>query len=478
MPSSNQVALDRIHPHPDNPRRDAESVETLAASIKAQGVLQAITIAPHPSGADDTWIVIDGHRRYAAAKQLGLDDLPCVLREDLTDPADQIGAMLATAREREPLSAAEEAAGVQAMLDLGESVANIAARTGMSKTKVRQRVKVAGLPEELREKIHTHAVTLADAEFIANHPDYRDDLEAALGTANWEMEKERVTIRAANAVRVAKQTKEAKSLGVRQIPSVGGGYRQVAEEHGVDEVRVQFRMNRTWDAQAYEALTDEERELAYILVGKGAPNVTLVQYRINPEKPAAETSTPTADHDSDAPAPDRSRDGGSSDDVDHEETVRRREAAELEREAVYAATQVRRRFVTEAPDTVREKAVGRMLTFGDPDDGWWIDFGKLDTFQDIDYDDFPAAIDDWLTNVSPLTFTWTAAIGRAFDNADIWFTRGPKGAPGIGLLAAREAARYADLLRDMGYTFSTIEQAMLDAFNVTILAATAAGDDE
>ncbi|GAC59309.1 ParB/RepB/Spo0J family partition protein [Gordonia sihwensis] len=474
MPSSNQVALDRIHPHPDNPRRDAESVDTLAASIKAQGVLQAITIAPHPSGADDTWIVIDGHRRCAAAKALGLDTVPCIIDEGLTDPADQIAAMLATAREREPLSAAEEAAGVQAMLDLGESVATIAGRTGMSKSKVRQRAKVGSLPAELLDKIHTHAVTLADAEFIATHKEYRDELEEKLGTADWPARRQLIVNRVERLERIKAQIAAAKKLGAEAADSFAEGMDAAAERAGVPRSRVGMDRALAWSQAAFESLTDEERELAFVTADQYNPNLSIYVLRLHADL-SDEPSTDSTPQDES----DRDEVDSTPAEPDPEETARF-EAEQLERDQLTAATDVRTSFLRTAPESTRAKFFGRLLALNPPTDGFWIDFSKLPEFQDVDYDDFLEAIAQWFTEVSPVDFAWESAISCAHDIGDMWLRSSPRIAAGRSPAVAHEAVAYVDVLREMGYVLSDIEQAILDAYNATILATIGSddGDDE
>ena len=65
-------------PHPDNPRKDVGDISELAESIKANGILQNLTVVSRASGG---YTVIIGHRRLAAAKKAGLEELTCIVRE-------------------------------------------------------------------------------------------------------------------------------------------------------------------------------------------------------------------------------------------------------------------------------------------------------------------------------------------------------------------------------------------------------------
>lgn len=62
------IPADKLYPHPDNPRKVIGDVSELAESIKANGILQNLTVVPNNDNWDDFTVII-GHRRLAAAKQ-------------------------------------------------------------------------------------------------------------------------------------------------------------------------------------------------------------------------------------------------------------------------------------------------------------------------------------------------------------------------------------------------------------------------
>ena len=72
------LPVDSLFPHPDNPRKDVGDVTELAESIKANGILQNLTVVPSPTFRGQ-YIVIIGHRRLAASKVAGLETVPCVI---------------------------------------------------------------------------------------------------------------------------------------------------------------------------------------------------------------------------------------------------------------------------------------------------------------------------------------------------------------------------------------------------------------
>ena len=84
MKEIKMIPVAKIWKNPDNPRRDLGDLDELVSSIKANGVLQNLTVVPkigEVSGKWDgeTYMVVIGHRRLAAAKLAGLDAVPCSL---------------------------------------------------------------------------------------------------------------------------------------------------------------------------------------------------------------------------------------------------------------------------------------------------------------------------------------------------------------------------------------------------------------
>lgn len=135
--------------HPDNPRKDLGDLEELTASIKANGILQNLSIV-RPDGWKGTdedifWVLI-GNRRLEAAKAAGLSELPCqIVRMGHTE---QIATMLQENMQRSDLTIYEQAKGIQMMMDLGFDKDQIADRTGFSKSTIERRLAVASLPEK------------------------------------------------------------------------------------------------------------------------------------------------------------------------------------------------------------------------------------------------------------------------------------------------------------------------------------------
>ena len=148
----------QLEPHPDNPRKDLGDLEELRESIRQNGIMQNLTVIP----TDDTlehFRILIGHRRFAASEGI-LEELPCVIVEDLTD-REQVGIMLCENLQRNDLTFYEQGQGFQMMLDLGDTIDEISEKTGFSKNTVKHRVEIAKLPKAAIER-NRFQLTISD----------------------------------------------------------------------------------------------------------------------------------------------------------------------------------------------------------------------------------------------------------------------------------------------------------------------------
>lgn len=178
--------VDLIKPHDANVRRNLGDLTELAASIVSQGVLQPIVVAPDGDG----YVLIAGHRRFAAATQSGMDNVPSIIRPDLDTRAKQISAMLVENLQRADLTVMEEAVAYFQLELLGVKPVAIAKTTGRSRKTVDSRLRLMTLPEEHRGLIDDGQLSLADAELLANYADDEEilDLGKRAGGLSWRIE--------------------------------------------------------------------------------------------------------------------------------------------------------------------------------------------------------------------------------------------------------------------------------------------------
>lgn len=180
------ISIEKLREHPDNPRKDIGDVTELAESIKVNGILQNLTVVPCTGYYYGNYTVIIGHRRLAAAKLAGLTEVPCAVVQ--MDDKQQIATMLLENMQRSDLTVYEQAQGFQMMLDLGETQSSIAERTGFSKTTVSRRLKLLSLDKEKFYAAESRGGTLEDYIRVTEIKDEktRNAVTDTIGTSNFE----------------------------------------------------------------------------------------------------------------------------------------------------------------------------------------------------------------------------------------------------------------------------------------------------
>ncbi|MBQ8830826.1 MAG: ParB/RepB/Spo0J family partition protein [Oscillospiraceae bacterium] len=223
------IPIDKLHPHPDNPRKSLGDLTELAESIKATGVLQNLTVVPWFSEltkrpADDPkqqaemgYRVIIGHRRMAAARLAGLEELPCVITD--IPYKEQLATMLLENMQRSDLTVYEQAEGFQLMIDLGESVSGIAEKTGFSESTVRRRLKMSELDKNTLKEVSERQIEMKDFDKLAQIEDIneRNAVLKSIGTPNFSMEAEK-KLKAQAIAKVLPDVKSAlRKAGAKKI---------------------------------------------------------------------------------------------------------------------------------------------------------------------------------------------------------------------------------------------------------------------
>jgi len=146
-----EVPVDLLQPGKYQPRIDMhpESLEELANSIKAQGVVQPIVIRPIDGARYE---IIAGERRWRAAQIAGLHNIPAVVR-DVPDEA-AIAMALIENIQREDLNPIEEAVALQRLIDEFEMTHQQAAgAVGRSRAAVSNLLRLLTLNDDVRKML-------------------------------------------------------------------------------------------------------------------------------------------------------------------------------------------------------------------------------------------------------------------------------------------------------------------------------------
>lgn len=145
------IAIQRIVPGKYQPRRemDPESLAELAQSIRTQGIVQPIVIRPI---SDHKFEIIAGERRWRAAKQANLTEIPAVVRE--VDDKTALGMALIENIQREDLNPIEEALGLQRLQnEFSLKHQELAELLGKSRTAVTNLLRLLSLEESVKRML-------------------------------------------------------------------------------------------------------------------------------------------------------------------------------------------------------------------------------------------------------------------------------------------------------------------------------------
>ena len=146
-----EISPQVIAPNPKQPREQFthRELEDLAASIKEHGILQPLVVRKDPIGG---YILIAGERRLRAAKLLGLERVPVVIRE--THPDDELILALIENMQRQDLNTIEEAKSYRRIQDeFGLTHDEIAKKMGKSRPVISNLLRLLELPADIQQAI-------------------------------------------------------------------------------------------------------------------------------------------------------------------------------------------------------------------------------------------------------------------------------------------------------------------------------------
>ena len=151
------LAPGEILPNPYQPRRrfETKELESLAASIRENGILQPLTVRGCAQGGYE---LIAGERRLRAARLAGLRQVPCLLAQ----VSDERSALLALVEniQRQDLGFFEEAQAVQRMMDAyGLTQEQMAKTLGKAASTLSNKLRLLKLPPAMREQITAAGLT-------------------------------------------------------------------------------------------------------------------------------------------------------------------------------------------------------------------------------------------------------------------------------------------------------------------------------
>jgi len=145
------LPIQRIEPNQDQPRTffEEEGIKTLADSMRVHGVLSPIMVRRVEGGF---YQIIAGERRWRAAREAGLDQIPA--RIVFADDKEALELAMVENLQREDLSPLDEARGYKVLMeDFNMTQEEVAHRVSKSRPAVANSLRLLSLPDELKELV-------------------------------------------------------------------------------------------------------------------------------------------------------------------------------------------------------------------------------------------------------------------------------------------------------------------------------------
>jgi ParB family chromosome partitioning protein len=230
-PAADELArlpLDLLQRGRYQPRTDMrpETLSALADSIRAQGVVQPIVV--RPIGAADEhgvqrYEIIAGERRWRAAQQAGLPEIPAIIRQVPDDAA--IAMALIENIQRENLNPLEEGRALERLIsEFGLTHQQAADAVGRSRAAVSNLLRLLELPPEVCERLEKRELEMGHARALLGLPQRRQQIEVAALVAG-----KGLSVREAESL-VRRMTEPAKSAAQDAPVAIDPNIQQLEDE--------------------------------------------------------------------------------------------------------------------------------------------------------------------------------------------------------------------------------------------------------
>lgn len=231
------LSIGQIEPNPHQPRAEIEpgALAELAQSISAKGVLQPILVRELENGRFE---LIAGERRWRAAKQAGLSEIPAIVRTE--DNAGSLELAVIENMAREDLNAIDEARACTALVERCKlSHEQVGKRVGRSRAAVTNLIRLLELPDEVLESIERGELSEGHGRAILQASDHEQRRRLAK-----RVRKEDLSVRATEAAARSTLPEERRKALKAVDPDREDARRRVEDELSAAlgvEVRIRWR---------------------------------------------------------------------------------------------------------------------------------------------------------------------------------------------------------------------------------------------
>ncbi len=268
-----ELPVASIRPNRYQPREhfDEEALGSLADSIREVGVLQPVLVRP----VGDGYELVAGERRWRAARRVGLQTIPALVRE--TDDAAALEHALIENLHRDELNPLEEAAAYQQLIeDFGLSHDQVANQVGKGRASITNMLRLLQLPPTIQRLVQDRKLTMGHARALLGTPDrafqeqlakqiVADDLSVR---AVEEAIREHQGVAAGDAANERAKPKRLRPPGLLELEELLGDHL---------ETRVSISMGASRGKVVVEFSTLEDLERIYRLMTEGAPSTEAVR---------------------------------------------------------------------------------------------------------------------------------------------------------------------------------------------------------
>lgn len=168
------VAISQLQPNPFQPRgpMDKSQLEELVQSIKTYGILEPLVVAQTPAGLQ----IIAGERRWRAAKQAGLTEVPAIIKK--TTPRGMLEMAIVENVQRVDLNAIERAQAFQQLQrDFNFTTQQVAEKVGKSAPFISNSLKLLTLPDAIKDGLLGGLISEGHARAISGIENERSMVE-------------------------------------------------------------------------------------------------------------------------------------------------------------------------------------------------------------------------------------------------------------------------------------------------------------
>ena len=253
-PIGRLIAVAKLDPNPDQPRREIGDLTELTSSIKQRGVLEPLLVKPSPTTG--RWLIIAGERRWRAAREAGLEEVPCI-EMNVDDQAVAEIALIEN-MQRKDLTPWEEADGLRALCErYGYTHEDVARKVGKSRSTVTEALSIATLPESIREICRQGGINAKSVLLeIVRQPD-----EKSMRTMAKQIAEGGLTREGARQVRKAQVNPGATAAATAAAPAEQSFVYHFDSPQKDYRVEVKFQRPQATEEEIWNALRDAAESL-------------------------------------------------------------------------------------------------------------------------------------------------------------------------------------------------------------------------